>query len=219
MSDSSREIYRGGLHWGGWKSSFSTFPLLLLRAATSPLVWWGKCLHHHLLMSACQILLWTWSACRKLSQKITPGVSRTSWTSSNSSGLDSRLSEILRSSALKSDLCCDILSKGEAKPRAKKANTALCFGKDPKTCPKCLKTRLSCVVERYEQESTEAQGHEMWTPFLSQLPPSANKSLCLRTKPTFSPWLQLWRPGPLSMGIAQSLSHGWLIFFLHLEYI
>lgn len=170
-------------------------------------------------MAAYQILLWTWSTSRKLWQKITPGVSRTSRTSSGSFGPDNRLSEVLWSLALKSVLCCDTLSKDEAKSRARKANTALLFAEEPKTCPKCLKIRLGCVVELYERESTEAPGYETWTPFPSQPHPSANKSLCLRTKPTFSLCFQRWRPGPLSMGIAQSLSHGWLIFFLPLEYI
>lgn len=123
-------------------------------------------------------------------------------------------SEVLWSLALKSVLCCDTLSKDEAKSRARKANTALYFGEDPKTCPKCPKTRLSCVVKLYEQESTEAQGHEMWILFLSQPHPSTNKSLCVRTKHTFSLCLKPWRPGPLPMGIAQCLSHGWFFFYL-----
>lgn len=123
-------------------------------------------------------------------------------------------SEVLWSSALKSVLCCDTLSKDEVKSRARKANTALYFGEDPKTCPKRPKTKLSCVVELYEQESAEVQGHEMWILFLSQPHPSTNKSLCLRTKHTFSLCLQPWRPGPLPMGIAQSLFHGWFFSYL-----
>lgn len=176
-------------------------------------MWWEKRLPHRLSKAACQVLLQTWSTSRKLSQKITSGVSRTFQTSSSSLGPDNRLNEVLWSSALKSVLCCDIVSKDEAMSRARKANTALFFGEEPKTCPKCLKTRLGRVVELCEQASTEAQGPETWTTFPSQPHPSANKSLCLRAKPAFSLCLQPWRPEPSSMGTPQTLSHGWVGFF------